>query len=51
MKFKINGNAWIIKELSKEKMEVNDALGETNYETQEIHLLDTCKSKRNTFSC
>lgn len=48
MKFKINGNAWIIKELSKEKMEVNDALGETNYETQEIHLLDTCKSKKNT---
>lgn len=48
MKFKINGNVWIIKELSKEKMEVNDALGETNYETQEIHLLDACKSKRNT---
>ena len=48
MKFKINGNAWIIKELSKEKMELKDSLGETNYGTQEIHLLDTCKSKRNT---
>lgn len=48
MKFKINGNAWIIRELSKEKMELKDSLGETNYGTQEIHLLDTCKSKRNT---
>ena len=48
MKFKINGNVWIIKELSKEKMELKDSLGETNYGTQEIHLLDTCKSKRNT---
>ena len=48
MKFKINGNAWIIRELSKEKMELKDSLGETNYETQKIHLLDTCKSKRNT---
>lgn len=48
MKFKVNGNAWIIKELPKEKMELKDSLGETNYETQEIHLLDVCKSKRNT---
>lgn len=48
MKFKINGNTWLIKELSKEKMEIKDALGETDYEKQEIHLLDNCKSKRNT---
>lgn len=48
MKFSVNGNQWIIKELPKEKMELSDSLGETNYETQEIHLLDVCKSKRNT---
>ena len=48
MKFKVNGNIWTIRELSKEKMILKDSLGETNYETQEIHLLDTCKSKRNT---
>lgn len=48
MKFKVNGNVWIIRELSKNNMELKDSLGETNYETQEIHLLDTCKSKRNT---
>lgn len=48
MKFSVNGNQWIIKELPKEKMELSNSLGETNYETQEIHLLDVCKSKRNT---
>lgn len=48
MKFKVNGNTWVIKELPKEKMELKDSLGETVYETQEIHLLDTCKCKRNT---
>lgn len=46
MKFKVNGNIWVIKELSKEKMELENSLGETNYETQEIHLLDVCKSKK-----
>ena len=48
MKFKINGNIWTIREVPKEKMEFKDSLGETNYETQEIHILDICKSKRNT---
>ena len=48
MKFKINGNIWEIKEIPKENFELKDALGETNYETQEIHLLNTCKSKKNT---
>lgn len=48
MKFKINGNNWEIKEIPKENFELKDALGETNYETQEIHLLNTCKSKKNT---
>lgn len=48
MKFKVNGNIWTIRELSKEKMELKDSLGETNYENQEIHILDTCKSKKNT---
>ena len=48
MKFSVNGNQWIIKELPKEKMELSNSLGETNYETQEIHLLDVGKSKRNT---
>lgn len=48
MKFKVNSNTWLIKELPKEKMSVNGAIGETDYELQEIHLLDKCKSKRNT---
>lgn len=48
MKFKINGNIWEIKEIPKENFELKDALGETNYETQGIHLLNTCKSKKNT---
>lgn len=48
MKFKINSNVWKIKELPKEQMEIQDSLGETNYEKQEIHLLETCKSKKST---
>lgn len=48
MKFKINGNIWEIKEIPRENFEIKDALAETNYETQEIYLLNTCKSKKNT---
>lgn len=48
MKFKINGNTWTIKEISKDKFSLKDVLGESCFEQQEIHLLDTCKSKRNT---
>ena len=48
MKFKINGNIWEIKEMPREYFEIKGALAETDYETQEIHLLNTCKSKKNT---
>lgn len=48
MKFTINSNEWEIKEVSKEFIETNDALAETDYTKQEIRILDECKCKRNT---
>ena len=48
MKFIINSNEWVIKEVSKEFIETNDALAETDYTKQEIRILDECKCKRNT---
>jgi len=48
MEFEINSNTWIIKEVPKHEMELKDALAETCYESQEIHILDTCKCKVNT---
>ena len=48
MKFEINSNTWIIKEVPKHELEIKDSLAETCYYQQEIHILDTCKSKRNT---
>ena len=48
MKFKINGNQWEIKEVSRNLMEVENALGETDYMKQEIRIWDNCKCKKNT---
>lgn len=48
MRFTINSNEWEIKEVSKEFIETNDALAETDYTKQEIRILDECKCKRNT---
>lgn len=48
MTFKINGNLWEIKEVPRVQMELELALAETDYEKQEIRILESCKSKRNT---
>ena len=48
MKFKINNNIWNIKEVEKNLMELEDALGETDYLKQEIRIWKDCKCKRNT---
>jgi len=48
MTFKINGNVWKIKEVEKNSMELENTLGETDYENHEIRIWKDCKSKKNT---
>jgi hypothetical protein len=48
MKFKINGSTWTIKEIPKEKFEIQaeGCIAESCYLLQEIHLLPNSKSKK-----
>ena len=48
MEFEINGSKWKIKEVSKEFLQNDGDLAETDYMAQEILIWEECKCKRNT---
>lgn len=48
MKFKINNTEWIIREVDKKELELENVLGETDYENLEIRLLKTHKDIKRT---
>lgn len=48
MKFKINNTEWIIKEVEKNEFDLENVLGETDYEKQEIRIWKECKNKNRT---
>lgn len=46
--FKINGAKWTIREVSKDELDTEDVIGQTNYIKQEIKILKNSKNKKRT---